>query len=1085
MEEEENIQNIEEYEENDEENENVEGMNQGENEYEEENMNENDEEEEGQDVFAFDIQINEYSYLLVIGKTDENKLLLRLIDKEDETKPYFQNEFSLEDLRNINPFFNNVDDENIAFHYIIGNLNEADKEIKIIDQEKINFSISINEEESGKIDISFLLFKTINDFEGEEENQNQLIIDNNNNEEHEQIENEADIEEGMEILDNLIADKEGEKQEETDIKKLKQNEENTNNINSKYNAGLSSNLPLQIENGPNNIANKYIEKKEIFKNNINGIETIVEKEENSRMSSKKNNGLPEEKKEINTIRETKMVPDFNKEKILSNTQSIRKSENLIQNNMDEMILFKEEILEKINDLNENFNNQLLKQNESFLQMKKEMKEENENKIKEIQKELNKKDKELNEMKNKFQNINKLENELNENRKIISELEQKINEINKKLDNTNEKLKNINPIINEEVEKNNKKLKSDIDEILKQVNENIHLRKSFENKKNVNNESINDVEYLINNIENIEGQINEIKNEMKSHKNINENNLKIIREKIINLEGKLKENNKGNEIDNKNDEIYNRLNNLEKNINNFNSKFNKIEDNLVDGFNKISNKKKNDEILFNNKLSNFENILNNLESKLLILENNNNNNNNKKPQNNESFKLENKKINELEMYIKNIENRINDYEIEKIIENLSILMEKQNDNENYNKLNNLEIEINEIKININRIITEVKKNIDNKNNIEINNKIKDIENEIKSFETQLKKINDKNQNNNNYKSNLNQRIETLEKNLDDISKKSDDLDIKSVQLFNITKKFEILIKELDKKTNGIIENLNKKIFSKKTNNYNENIRNNETEQNEDVYFKDYNTGKQYQSKNINNSKGIQNETGYQILKENYSEQKNNYEIDSQYNLNQNEKNKSNYLKRQSNHIESKIVKDNEIRFLMKRIREIHPKINNLFFNLIYRATEDGDKASDFHNKCDKIGPNITLVKTKKGYIFGGFTFKNWEHMARDIDINKPNLGSAIRDSHAFGFNVSNQKIYNNQKPNEFAIWCNRNFGPTFKNNLFQIFDSCLRKGGYCSVRNNSHFGGQYYDYEISGGESRFKVEELEVYEIKLH
>ena len=153
-------------------------------------------------------------------------------------------------------------------------------------------------------------------------------------------------------------------------------------------------------------------------------------------------------------------------------------------------------------------------------------------------------------------------------------------------------------------------------------------------------------------------------------------------------------------------------------------------------------------------------------------------------------------------------------------------------------------------------------------------------------------------------------------------------------------------------------------------------------------------------------------------------------------------------------------------------------------MIYRATEDGDKAADFHRKCDAIGPNVILIKTRKGNIFGGFTFKNWEHLQRDIDVNRPNLGSASRDSNAFGFSVNNQKIYNNEKPNEFAIWCNRNFGPTFKNNLFQIFDSCMRKGGYCSIRANSHFGGQNYDYEISGGESRFKVEELEVFEIKL-
>ena len=93
------------------------------------------------------------------------------------------------------------------------------------------------------------------------------------------------------------------------------------------------------------------------------------------------------------------------------------------------------------------------------------------------------------------------------------------------------------------------------------------------------------------------------------------------------------------------------------------------------------------------------------------------------------------------------------------------------------------------------------------------------------------------------------------------------------------------------------------------------------------------------------------------------------------------------------INSKIVNSTDIIFIQNRIKEIHPKIKEVFFNLVYRASEDGDKADDFHKKCDKIGPNIVLIKTRKGNIFGGFTYKNWEHLPRDIDINRPSLGSA--------------------------------------------------------------------------------------------
>ena len=170
------------------------------------------------------------------------------------------------------------------------------------------------------------------------------------------------------------------------------------------------------------------------------------------------------------------------------------------------------------------------------------------------------------------------------------------------------------------------------------------------------------------------------------------------------------------------------------------------------------------------------------------------------------------------------------------------------------------------------------------------------------------------------------------------------------------------------------------------------------------------------------------------------------------------------------------------FVEKKIKEIYPKYN-IDYYLVYRASDDGDKSIDFHSRCDKIGPNLTIIKTVKGYVFGGFTAKNWEHLKRDINESKPNLGSASRDSKAFGFCVNLQKIYNNEKPDEFAIWCNRNYGPTFKNNLFQVFDNCFKKGGYCSIRKNSHFGGQDYDYEISGGESKFAIDDVEVYEIQ--
>ena len=240
-----------------------ENQNQNEEEYEEENMmNQNDlehqeqEDEEGQDIYAFDIQINDDLYLLVIGKTEENKILLRLLEKEEQShgKPFFQNEFSLEDLRIINPIFNDIDDENIAFQYLVSSLNNSDKEIKIIDEEKIKFIIYINDDEDGKTQFDFVLFKTIdeedneNENEGEEENMEEgveIINDEINNNEEQEINNVEINEEKVAQEENIPAQVQIEQNQQ---KKTLESDKNRNSKKLKNNA-----KPLEISNQNLNI----------------------------------------------------------------------------------------------------------------------------------------------------------------------------------------------------------------------------------------------------------------------------------------------------------------------------------------------------------------------------------------------------------------------------------------------------------------------------------------------------------------------------------------------------------------------------------------------------------------------------------------------------------------------------------------------------------------------------------------------------------------------------------------------------------------------------------------------------------------
>ena len=45
-------------------------------------------------------------------------------------------------------------------------------------------------------------------------------------------------------------------------------------------------------------------------------------------------------------------------------------------------------------------------------------------------------------------------------------------------------------------------------------------------------------------------------------------------------------------------------------------------------------------------------------------------------------------------------------------------------------------------------------------------------------------------------------------------------------------------------------------------------------------------------------------------------------------------------------------------------------------LLYRASRDGFNASAFHERCDNIGPTVTVVKSRSN-VFRGFTERAWE------------------------------------------------------------------------------------------------------------
>lgn len=162
------------------------------------------------------------------------------------------------------------------------------------------------------------------------------------------------------------------------------------------------------------------------------------------------------------------------------------------------------------------------------------------------------------------------------------------------------------------------------------------------------------------------------------------------------------------------------------------------------------------------------------------------------------------------------------------------------------------------------------------------------------------------------------------------------------------------------------------------------------------------------------------------------------------------------------IESQILNEEEKKLLIEWLPN-NPKSINLIMN----SKIDGDTSQAFINKCGGKKPTYAVIKTKKGYKFGGYTSEFWKE-------------GQIKDYNAFVFSLNKKKKYQILKP-EYAIGFGLNsywmFGYSY--NAFVIYDNC-------TSNNSSYVGnGPYYikeQYELNGGEYNFTVESFEIYQI---
>ena len=158
---------------------------------------------------------------------------------------------------------------------------------------------------------------------------------------------------------------------------------------------------------------------------------------------------------------------------------------------------------------------------------------------------------------------------------------------------------------------------------------------------------------------------------------------------------------------------------------------------------------------------------------------------------------------------------------------------------------------------------------------------------------------------------------------------------------------------------------------------------------------------------------------------------------------------------------------DLELILRGIKKtVNKKVSKI--TLLYKVSQHGDSASNFHSFCDGKENTLTLSITDKNRRFGGFTTVKWDQSS-----------SYKTDSQAFIFSLDNSEIYYAKNSNpQYAIYCDPNFGPIFgSGHDFYIQN---KSTGY----ENS---GSYYDtkgkkYCLSG-ENNFKVLDYEVFQIE--
>lgn len=170
--------------------------------------------------------------------------------------------------------------------------------------------------------------------------------------------------------------------------------------------------------------------------------------------------------------------------------------------------------------------------------------------------------------------------------------------------------------------------------------------------------------------------------------------------------------------------------------------------------------------------------------------------------------------------------------------------------------------------------------------------------------------------------------------------------------------------------------------------------------------------------------------------------------------------------------SDIIKKKKDKIKLKEWITVNGRIKQI--NLLYKASVDGDTCKSFFNKCGNKGATISVIKSNKGKIFGGYTKAEWTDKKGVL---------RLYDNTAFLYSLDNMEKYNILKP-ELGICCYPEDNCIVYGNNSDNNGICLRPNFLKKINLENHES-RVYDVPQNcylSGEQMFTIEDVEVYQI---